>query len=312
MDSRTEEDRTRRPATGHQVIVPHHQPIGDAVRHIHDVGREIGRAFESKRDADHGAERWTSGSSAVADPREKRARKRVKELRDLYTHAGIYSVIISFLFILDLITGSGFWFYWPALGWGVGLAIHAVVVLVEEGIFDKSWEERKVRDLLGSEPRAERSTADRASSRPAKGGDMTGLIERGVDEVAGLRRVSLGIGNPAARAQALRICATADNILAALAEEGRETRLAREFLERYLAPARTIVGQYVRLSSRNVASAQPALARVETNDLPLIERRMGDLYERIHRGDVIDLQVASEMLELGLMEGGASASAPRP
>jgi hypothetical protein len=132
---------------------------------------------------------------------------------------------------------------------------------------------------------------------------MSDLIARGIDQVAGLRRTALGIGQPATRAQALRICATADNILAVLAEEGREPRIARDFLDRYLTPATTILSQYVRLSSRGVASAHEALDRVESHDLPLIEQKMSELYERIHRGDVIDLQVASEMLEMGLMDG---------
>ena len=33
---------------------------------------------------------------------------------------------------------------WPALGWGVGIAFHAISVF---GI-GKSWEERKIRELM--------------------------------------------------------------------------------------------------------------------------------------------------------------------
>jgi hypothetical protein len=139
---------------------------------------------------------------------------------------------------------------------------------------------------------------------------MADLVARGTEDVAALRRLALGLGNATVRGQALRICAAADNILAALSEEGRETRIARDFLDRYLAPTRTILTQYARLSARGVATAQPALERVETRDLPLIDRRMTELYDRIHRGDVIDLQVASELLELGLMDDGDSPSAP--
>jgi hypothetical protein len=235
---------------------------------------------------------------------QARARQRAHQLRELYTHVGIYAVVIGFLFILNMITSPGsLWFYWPALGWGIGLAIHAVVVIGQEGFLGQQWEERKIQEWTHGKA-APAPAASPTPAPPPTSTDMGEMIARGIDQVAGLRRTALSISQPAARAQVLRICATADNILAVLAEEGREPRIAREFLDRYLTPATTIVTQYARLSSRGVASAHEALDHVETHDLPLIEEKMGELYERIHRGDVIDLQVASEMLEMGLMDRG--------
>jgi class 3 adenylate cyclase len=38
-------------------------------------------------------------------------------------HLRAYAGIIGFLLILDLLTGGGFWFYWPALFWGLFLLI---------------------------------------------------------------------------------------------------------------------------------------------------------------------------------------------
>jgi len=35
------------------------------------------------------------------------------------------------LFAIDWLTGGGWWFYWPMLGWGVGLAIHGMSVFVK-------------------------------------------------------------------------------------------------------------------------------------------------------------------------------------
>ena len=85
----------------------------------------------------------------------------------------------------------------------------------------------------------------------------------------------------------------------ALGEPDRDVPLAREFVERVLPAAQTVFTSYVRLSGRQIANAQPALTRVETNDLPLIERTLDDIYQQLHRHDVISLEVASEMLELG-------------
>ncbi len=41
------------------------------------------------------------------------------------------------------------WFYWPMLGWGIGIATHAV------GVFGigKDWEERKIQQLMEEERR---------------------------------------------------------------------------------------------------------------------------------------------------------------
>jgi hypothetical protein len=251
--------------------------------------------------ADESAEAWEPAPAESDRRLQARARQRANQLRELYTHAGIYAIVIGFLFILDAITGSDWWFYWPALGWGIGLAIHALVVVGQEGLLGHQWEERKIQEWTRGKP-ASAPTVSPRPGPPATSADIREMIARGIDQVAGLRRTALNISQPAARAQVLRICATADNILAVLAEEGREPRIAHEFLDRYLTPATTIVTQYARLSSRGVASAHEALDHVETHDLPLIEEKMGELYERIHRGDVIDLQVASEMLEMGLMD----------
>jgi hypothetical protein len=243
---------------------------------------------------------------ADVDPRQKAARKRAKQIRDFYGHLSVYVVIIGFLFILNLVTGDGWWFYWPALGWGIGIAMHAMAVYGPGSWFNDQWEDRKVREWTGETPKA--GAHPEAAPAPVDGA-MREVINQGVTKISEVRRTALGITAPAVRQQALRICASADNVLAALADGDKDPRIARDFLTRYLDPAQTILTQYVRLSSRGIASARPALDRVETHDLPLIEGKMDELYERIHRGNVIDLQVASEMLEMGLP--GISASSDR-
>jgi len=39
-------------------------------------------------------------------------------------HLSAYVKVIGILFIIDLFTGDGYWFYWPALVWGVFLLFH--------------------------------------------------------------------------------------------------------------------------------------------------------------------------------------------
>jgi hypothetical protein len=82
--------------------------------------------------------------------RYERAQARVKELKGFYTHATVYVLVNIGLFVINLLTGGGWWFYWPLLGWGIGLGVHALSVFAfgGGGPWGQDWEERKTRDLM--------------------------------------------------------------------------------------------------------------------------------------------------------------------
>jgi hypothetical protein len=64
-------------------------------------------------------------------------------------HAGVYVIVNAALFVVNMITSrDALWFYWPLLGWGIGLAIHAFVVLSGGKFFGEEWEDRKARELM--------------------------------------------------------------------------------------------------------------------------------------------------------------------
>jgi hypothetical protein len=42
----------------------------------------------------------------------------------LNPHLWSFIIIIGGLFLIDFFTGKGWWFQWPLLGWGIGLAFH--------------------------------------------------------------------------------------------------------------------------------------------------------------------------------------------
>lgn len=46
----------------------------------------------------------------------------------LLVHAIAYVVVNLILLVVDLSSPGGLWFFWPLLGWGVGLGYHAWVV----------------------------------------------------------------------------------------------------------------------------------------------------------------------------------------
>lgn len=78
----------------------------------------------------------------------ERALKRVKELKGFYGNLISYCLVNSFLLALNLLTSpEHLWFFWPMLGWGIGVAVHGLTTF---GI-GKDWEERKIRELMEEE-----------------------------------------------------------------------------------------------------------------------------------------------------------------
>jgi len=89
------------------------------------------------------------------DPALERARKRAKELREFYGHLITYVLVCTLLVFIDLVNNSPTdteflglsWAYWPILGWGVAIVIHAI-----NTFFGFSqWEERKAHELYEKE-----------------------------------------------------------------------------------------------------------------------------------------------------------------
>lgn len=88
------------------------------------------------------------------DERYEGALKRAKEIKEFYVHLGVYVIVNSALFAINMISNPDtLWFYWPALGWGIGLAIHAFSLLTEGRILDEAWEDRKAREIMRRDER---------------------------------------------------------------------------------------------------------------------------------------------------------------
>jgi hypothetical protein len=45
------------------------------------------------------------------------------------------------------------WFYWPLLGWGVGVLFHGMKVFNYSPFLSKDWEERKLKEFIEEEKR---------------------------------------------------------------------------------------------------------------------------------------------------------------
>lgn len=86
------------------------------------------------------------------EERYYQAKKRVEEIKGFYGHLISYVVVNVGLLVLNLLTSpKHLWFFWPMLGWGIGLLFHALKVFNYSPFFNKEWEDRKIREFMEKE-----------------------------------------------------------------------------------------------------------------------------------------------------------------
>ncbi len=95
----------------------------------------------------------------ATDEREEAARRYVEQLRAFYVHASIYAVSTFIMFAVNLLTNladgvagewAAWWSAWALVGWGVGIAVHGLVVRLNRPSFaSSSWEQRQIERMLG-------------------------------------------------------------------------------------------------------------------------------------------------------------------
>ena len=86
-----------------------------------------------------------------------RARKRLDSLKDFYGSLIAYVIIIPLLAFINFRTYSNVqWFWFPAIGWGIGLSFQAFEVFGKNKYFGKSWEEKKLKEFMQEEDKQQR------------------------------------------------------------------------------------------------------------------------------------------------------------
>jgi len=90
----------------------------------------------------------------------KKAKKRVKEIKDFYIHLTVYIIVNLVLIAINLgIFQSGLTDIkipkWPMFTtpffWGIGLLFHGLHVFQNSFKFFKDWEERKMKEFMEKE-----------------------------------------------------------------------------------------------------------------------------------------------------------------
>ncbi|NVI97385.1 2TM domain-containing protein [Myxococcus sp. AM009] len=62
--------------------------------------------------------------------RDKAQRRMRRAYMGLASHATSYTIVIGGLTLIDLFSGPSWWVQYPAIGWGMGLAFHAMGTLM--------------------------------------------------------------------------------------------------------------------------------------------------------------------------------------
>ncbi|MDP6420460.1 MAG: 2TM domain-containing protein [SAR202 cluster bacterium] len=98
----------------------------------------LGRLGDPAADVD--ARGPASNASPGPANQGRKTNWRVIGFRTLYVHLAVYIVVIEMLAIIDFATGGGWWFYWPLIGWGIGVAVHALATI---SVLGAAWEPRR-------------------------------------------------------------------------------------------------------------------------------------------------------------------------
>lgn len=98
-------------------------------------------------------EKETDMQSIAVDSREAEealAFERVRKIKKFYLHVAQYVLVIAMLVVINLVTSPHyFWAIWPALGWGVALAMNGMTTFDLVPFLNATWERKKVEDYLG-------------------------------------------------------------------------------------------------------------------------------------------------------------------
>ena len=227
-------------------------------------------------------------------------------------HATMYAIFGGFFFLINMLSGPGsLWFFWPMIGYAPIIGFHGVVTY----FMNLHGQARDVERLPSRHIPARRPAAAPAPVRTRqapKAPAIDALLHEGIVLVKSMRSTSRKIPGTMPRQQALALCDVLEGVLAAIRDNPGEERVAQDVLNRFLKPASKVLATYEQLANRAVPSAQPLLTRVEQEDLPLMLQSAHEVYDRLHRATMIDLEVAREMMHDDLTMPGRFGGARPP
>jgi hypothetical protein len=81
----------------------------------------------------------------------ERVTKRIDVERSFYSHLLVYLAVNGFLMVSDIMSNGPSWWYYPALGWGIGLFSHWLRVFGPSWFPAKQWEKKRFEQLMNED-----------------------------------------------------------------------------------------------------------------------------------------------------------------
>jgi hypothetical protein len=91
----------------------------DSISHqeLIDTAREFGIDQQTLEDA-------IKEDKETYEKEETRRTRLLRRKARFHRHLGSYIIVIGGLMLINIVTPGPWWFQWPALGWGIGLAFN--------------------------------------------------------------------------------------------------------------------------------------------------------------------------------------------
>lgn len=78
----------------------------------------------------------------------RRAAEAMAARMGFYVHTSVYAAVVAILVLVNVLSAPDeLWVHWVALGWGAGVALHAVLVFGRWPRRVQAWHLRKIRSL---------------------------------------------------------------------------------------------------------------------------------------------------------------------
>ena len=91
-------------------------------------------------------------SENIESSKYLRAVERVEAIKEFYSSLIAYCVVIPFLIYINLTYVPQFhWFWFPMMGWGIGLVFHGFKAFVYNPFLGRDWEERKIKEYMNED-----------------------------------------------------------------------------------------------------------------------------------------------------------------
>lgn len=81
----------------------------------------------------------------------------MENLKAFYIHLTVFTLVNIMLIAINILNyeqNGHWWFFYPLLGWGIGLVSHGLSVS-SFGLFGPDWEEKKIQEYMEKDNRDE-------------------------------------------------------------------------------------------------------------------------------------------------------------